>query len=208
MKNIINRTNIFKSLYEKGFKVSNVNVYRDDYLKMMLDINNRKIRPSVTSVMSMSIKLKFRCIREFNQGLGVYHDITGEKLFEEGYINNMISEKQAAKVVSDLLENHDVLLFEHFMCDIIGHKKDMKLALSELEKIDNFLGGLINFIDLKNNVIFITSDHGNIEDLSVKTHTNNLVPTIIINETMKKCDIKITNLCDIEKVIKYIVNKG
>ena len=49
-----------------------------------------------------------------------------------------------------------------------------------LETYDVFLGGVLAGTDLEKQTILIISDHGNIEDLSVRTHTYNPVPFMAI----------------------------
>ena len=83
------------------------------------------------------------------------------------------------------------------MTDIIGHKMDMALAIEEIELLDAFLGAVLKLADPERDVIFITSDHGNIEDISVKTHTMNKVPTIIIGGNRIRRTVKIRSLLDI-----------
>jgi phosphopentomutase len=48
-----------------------------------------------------------------------------------------------------------------------------------LEKFDGFLVGILEGIDSGNTLLIITSDHGNLEDISIKTHTRNPVPLIL-----------------------------
>jgi 2,3-bisphosphoglycerate-independent phosphoglycerate mutase len=47
-----------------------------------------------------------------------------------------------------------------------------------LGKLDQLFHGLLQHLDFDNTTLVITSDHGNIEDMSTKTHTNNPVPLI------------------------------
>ncbi len=49
-----------------------------------------------------------------------------------------------------------------------------------LEDLDLMLGGLLGDWDDQEGLIVITSDHGNVEDLSHRHHTLNPVPTLVI----------------------------
>lgn len=178
LRNIIKNDNIFKDLLAMGFKVSNANAYREEYLDKMSDPLVRKIRPSVTSVMTMSEGVRFRTVDDYKAGMSIYHDITGEFLRDYGYDVVPISTEEAAERLLKITRENDFTLFEHFMTDIIGHKADMKLAVRHLELLDEFLGNIYKRIDLNNFVMIIASDHGNIEDTGVKTHTFNPVPVV------------------------------
>lgn len=203
LKDIINNTNLFKELANLGYKVTNANVYRQEYLDMMLDPSNRKYRPSVTSVMSLSAGVKLRTVDDYKQGLGVYHDITGHILLENGYDVDIITPGEAAQRLKNISRDYDLTLFEHFMTDIIGHSMNMEEAIREIQLLDEFLGELIRIIDLKEDIIFITSDHGNIEDMSIKTHTYNKVPVAVIGDMSGLPELKIKSLLDITP---YVIN--
>ncbi len=49
-----------------------------------------------------------------------------------------------------------------------------------LQLLDEVLGGLIEAWDHERGLILLTSDHGNLEDLSTRRHTLNPVPGLVI----------------------------
>lgn len=208
LRNILNENNLFKEMLSRGLSVTNVNGYRQEYLEKMLDPKERRYRPSVTSVMTMSAGLKFRTAEDYQQGRSVYHDITGQILNDSGYDVKVITPGEAAHRLYDISRGYDFTLFEHFMPDIIGHKMDMGLAVAEIELLDSFLGELVKLADPEKDIIFITSDHGNIEDISVKTHTFNKVPTIIIGRVPEESVAGITTLTDIMPAVLRIMESG
>ena len=204
LKKVIYENNIFNALLEKGFAVTNSNVYRQEYLDKMLDSTDRRSRPSVTSVMTLSSGISFRNTEDYEKGLGIYHDITGEILKKNGYAVDLITPQEGAERLYRISRAYDFTLYEHFMTDIIGHTMDMEMAKKEIELLDAFLGHLISLINFSENIVFITSDHGNIEDISVKTHTYNKVPTIIMGKLPEGLDVNIKSLLDIMPVILKI----
>lgn len=206
LKKIIYKNNLFKELIKRGYTVTNSNVYREEYLCKMFDPKDRRNRPSVTSVMTMSCGLQLRSVEDYKQGNGLYHDITGKVLTESGYDVKQISPEEAAERLYAISRNYDFTLFEHFLTDIIGHRMDMQSAKAELELLDAFIGALLHKLDLTEDVLFITSDHGNIEDVSVKTHTYNKVPTIIIGNRPEGVIPEIESLTDITPLILKIFN--
>jgi len=201
LKKIIYKNNLFKELIKRGFTVTNSNVYREEYLCKMFDPKDRRNRPSVTSVMSMSCGLQLKRVEDYNKGNGLYHDITGKVLIKSGYDVKQISPEEAAARLYSISRNYDFTLFEHFLTDIIGHSMDMQSAKEELELLDAFIGSLLGKLDLEKDILFITSDHGNIEDISVKTHTFNKVPTIIIGNKQECVIDEIKSLTDITPCI-------
>ena len=197
IEKVIKENNILKVLKNKGFRVEFANVYTKKYIDMLFDTDNNKIRPSTTTVMSMSASLRFKQVFDLNCGRGLYHDITSELLFSRGYEVDIITPEIAARNFYNISKSNNFTLFEHFKCDIIGHSQNMDKAIGELIIIDRFMGELLNIVDLQEFVIVITSDHGNVEDLSIKTHTNNKVPTMIISENRKINILEVKTLLDI-----------
>lgn len=206
LRDIIGQDNLFKMLLRKGLKVANSNVYRQEYLDRMNDPADKRYKPSVTSVMTMSAGLQFRKVEEFNNGRGIYHDITGQIIVDSGYDSHVITPREAAERYYAIARENDFTLFEHFVTDIAGHKMDMQLAINTIELLDAFLFELLLLLDPEEDILFITSDHGNIEDVSVRTHTRNPVPTIIYGKLPEALNVEIRSLLDIVPAVLAILN--
>lgn len=88
---------------------------------------------------------------------------------------------QAGRKLVSLAMDYDFSLFEYWASDYAGHKQQMETAVELMETFDGVLGGLM---DETNDelLILITSDHGNMEDLSTRKHTNADVPLVVIGE--------------------------
>lgn len=197
LKKIIQKVNIFGELKKMGLTVSNANVYREEYLRNMLDLKDRRNRPSVTSVMCMAENIIFKTPLDFANNKGVYHDITGEILKKSGYDVDLITPEQAARNLYNLSLQNDFTMYEHFITDIAGHKFEMKEAVEVVINLDRFLAELMSLINFEEDVLIITSDHGNLEDISVRTHTMSKVPVIIKGNHADNVDLKIESLVDI-----------
>ncbi len=204
LKNLISRTNIFAVLKQKGYSAANTNVYRPEYLQKMLDSSDKLHKPSVTSVMTMTTGVRFRLVDDFNNGAGIYHDLTGKMLKDHGYPVEPITPAESARRLYAISKQYDFTLFEHFLTDVIGHTMDMELAISEITMLDEFLGTLAGLVDEQKEALFITSDHGNIEDISIKTHTMNKVPTLLQKSICRKAGIRVGSLPDIMDAVLKI----
>lgn len=87
-----------------------------------------------------------------------------------------IDEKIAAQRIKTKAEMVDLVFYEYYLTDKAGHAQELEGAFSALDRLDKLVFNLID--TLENNTLIITSDHGNLEDLSLKTHTRNEVPFI------------------------------
>ncbi|NLG88448.1 MAG: peptidase [Clostridiaceae bacterium] len=194
---MVSKDNIFKMLINRGYTVTFANVYTRETLEKLGKEQDEMLKPSVTTLLNLSAALPFRTVEDYRNGDGVYHDITGEALREKGYDVPLITPEKAAENLYRLSRNFDFTLFEFFVSDFAGHSQDMDKAVAVLERLDRFLGALAEHMDLSKEVLVIVSDHGNIEDLSVPTHTMNPVPVLFITKTKTFDKGKITAITDI-----------
>jgi 2,3-bisphosphoglycerate-independent phosphoglycerate mutase len=109
-------------------------------------------------------------------------DFTGEGwLGFLGFTDTPILTPNAAgRKTAELAAQYDFAFFEYWASDYAGHKQDMGAACALLETFDAILGGLLDAWDDSRGLILITSDHGNLEDLSTRRHTDAKVPGLVI----------------------------
>lgn len=138
----------------------------------------QRARPSASTIANLAAGLPFRGFAELLAGRAVFHDITCFTLAERGFPDvPLITPEQAGRHAAAVMSEHDLVFYEHFLTDIAGHSQEMARAVAVLERLDGFLGGLLAHLE-PDVLLVMISDHGNIEDLSVKTHTRNPVPAL------------------------------
>jgi hypothetical protein len=92
---------------------------------------------------------------------------------------------QAGRKLAALAQEYDFALFEYWASDYAGHKQQMENAIQQMETFDQILAGLTEAWD-EDGLILVTSDHGNMEDLSTRRHTDADVPALVIgNKTAR-----------------------
>jgi len=115
----------------------------------------------------------------------------------------ILSPEQAAFNLLLMVEKYDLVLYEYFFTDYLGHgrlKDDFKNFFNSL---DLFLSAVLSNYD-KNTTILIFTDHGNFEDLSLKTHTLNPGLTISAGYMAEKISKSIK---DISQIKSFITNE-
>lgn len=192
LKRILNERSIFKRVAETGLLPGFLNAYRPEFFN-----GDPKYRPSASTVAAMAAGMTFRDFEGLRAGRAVYHDIDHSFLARKGYEMPPVDPVEAGRRAGRLAERHDFTMYEHFLTDFAGHAREMEPAVELLERIDRFLGGLMETLDGERTLLVITSDHGNIEDLSVKTHTMNPVPTIAAGPGAREFIAGIRSLTDI-----------
>ena len=82
------------------------------------------------------------------------------------------------------------------------------MARRVLPMLARFIRALLGKLDLERSTVILTSDHGNIEDLSVRNHTLNPVPTIVWGRHREHIAPRIRSLTDITPAIVDVLTKG
>ena len=100
-----------------------------------------------------------------------------------------------------MVHQYRFTLYEYFITDKIGHAQDFGAARTTLQALAKFIRELLGRVDLDRTSVILTSDHGNIEDLSSRNHTLNKVPTIVWGPHRHQIVGWIQNLADITPAI-------
>jgi hypothetical protein len=83
----------------------------------------------------------------------------------------VITPEEAGKNLARLAATARLTLFAHYATDHAGHRGGMEGAVAALELVDAFLGGVLDSLP-DDVLVLVTSDHGNIEDVT-GSHTSN-----------------------------------
>ena len=196
LRDVINENSIFLQLKNKDIAP---NIFANAYQPKFFTEKPRW--KSATTVAVEAAEMQFRRLPDLLGRKAVYHDFTNKILIESGFDIPEFSPSEAAQILADLTAHHRFTLYEHFITDKIGHKQDFDWARQHLPKLAEFIREVLDRVDLKTTTVILTSDHGNIEDLSVRQHTLNDVPTIIWGRKKAKTAEQIKDLTDITPAI-------
>ena len=195
LKKLIEHENIFSKLRKLGRHCTFANAY---WIDDPHRIPSR--RQSVTTVMSLSALGGVRHKADLIAGKAVNHDITRKTMHLRGYDGELISPETAADHLVAVAEENDFTLFEYFLTDRAGHSGNPEMAFQSLETLERFLPRVVAFAEQTNHLFLLSSDHGNIEDLSTFTHTKNPVPLIALGEGADEFR-KLKSLADVTPAI-------
>jgi 2,3-bisphosphoglycerate-independent phosphoglycerate mutase len=156
---------------------------------------------SATTCAVEAADLQFRKLPDLLGRKALFHDFTNQALRERSFDIPLFSPAEAAEILVDITENHRFTLYEHFMTDKIGHEQNFEKARIHLPPLAEFIRASLQRIDLEKTTFILTSDHGNIEDLSVRNHTLNDVPTIVWGRRSKEISAHVRDLTDITPAI-------
>lgn len=122
--------------------------------------------------------------KDYHAGNALAADFTGEgwRTFLNIEDAPLFTPELAGKELARLAQEYDFSFFEYWASDYAGHKQDMPWAVNQLETFDGVLKGLLADWDLSTDLILLTSDHGNMEDLGTRKHTAAHVPLLLFGD--------------------------
>ena len=156
---------------------------------------------SATTCAVEAAGMRFRKLPDLFGRRAIFHDFTNQTLRERGFDAPLFSPTDAAEILARLARDYRFTLYEHFITDKIGHDQDFDRARRHLPLLAEFIRETLLRIDLETTTFILTSDHGNIEDLSVRSHTLNDVPTIVWGRGKNEIAAQIKDLTDITPAI-------
>jgi len=168
---------LFSRFVKEGKKAALLNAYPPRYFDG-IDSGKRLYSSIPQAVVNAGLPL-FKHEDLFS-GRALSADFTGEGWrrmlgFAEA---PMMDAHQAGKKLGMLAKEYDFALFEYWASDYAGHKQEMDNAIHLMETFDKVIDGLVE--DWNDGLILVTSDHGNMEDLSTRRHTDAHVPALVI----------------------------
>ena len=101
-------------------------------------------------------------------------------------------------------ETYDMIILNFANPDMVGHTGSFEAAVKAVQAVDTCLDRIVEAIRSKKGHLLVTADHGNAELMvnhetgKVHTaHTTNLVPLILMSDSLKTATLEDGKLCDI-----------
>lgn len=176
---ILRGETIFTLLDEEGYSTALLAAYPPGYFQV-IESGRRMFSAIPMAASNAGVRLMTK--DDLFAGRAISAEFTGQGWREHlGFPDTPVLEpREAGKLLARLAGIYDFSFFEFWLSDYAGHKQEMEQAVQILENFDGVLGGLLEAWQDEEGLILITSDHGNLEDLSTRKHTANPVPGLVI----------------------------
>jgi hypothetical protein len=177
LKPLITEMNIFRRLREREKSVCFANAFPQKFFDYL---NGPRSRLTVTTLACVLSGVPLLRAEDLLTGRGVSADITGAGWPALGHPEiQAIAPHEAGVRLCGLALRHEFVLFEYWKTDHAGHGKDMHEAISVLQLLDGMIAGIVDTMDPAQVMLVMTSDHGNLEDITTKSHTRHPVPLLV-----------------------------
>lgn len=197
LREIIKEYSVLKQLNDAGKSARFINAFRPLFWEIS---EERKWTLSTTTIANLAADLPFFSLDDLTAELSVYQEFTNRDLIDKGFNVPLWTPEHAGKVLSRNCQKYDFTLYEFFKTDHAGHSMDREYCEDVLDKLDRFVTSFLSATP-SDTLVLLTSDHGNIEDCSVKAHTTNPVPLMCWGDDTEMALSQIGSLTDVVPLI-------
>lgn len=202
LKKIIAKHSILKVLKDNQLKVDLLNCYSPYYIHK---VGKDPRFQSASTLVQMASGNPLKNLDDLREYKGLYMDIThrllkqfaGEWIEDGDPILEFRDPYEVGKMVPIWFQDYDLTIFEYFITDKAGHDQNWEVAKMAIHDLERFLEGILETMDPSRDSLVVTSDHGNMEDLSTERHTENPVPTLLYGKITREDPSLIQSLKDI-----------
>ena len=204
---ILNADNLFMQVVAQHGKTALLNAYPPGYFHTIE--SGRRLYSAIPLALNAA-GIPLMSAEDLQRGDALSVDFTGEIWSAQpGFPPAPIyTYQQAGELLALLSRRYDLAWFDFWPSDYAGHRRKMDQAVDLLQSFDAVFGALVDAWDAKNDLIILTSDHGNLEDLSQRSHTRNPVPCLLIGPEILREQLcaELKDLTDVAPAIRRILH--
>lgn len=146
------------------------------------DIARGKSLPTSFQQAAMDAGQALFTVDDLREGRALSADWTGEGWQHDLNINRVpvLTPAESGKRMVELAREADFAMVSHVFTDYVGHRGTVGDGVRLLERLDSVMAGALQEWNDNEGVMVLLSDHGNMEDVNIRQHTENDVPCLII----------------------------
>lgn len=187
--------NMFKQVVDRGGSAALVNAYPPGFFAA---VNRGKRLLSSIQQAAREADVPLFGDDALRQGAAMSPDWTGEGWRNElGYEDTPVyTPREAGRHLGGLAQSRTFSFFSNWITDVLGHRGPFEQAVAMLERFDGVMAGLLD-VWSDDGLIIVSSDHGNMEDISSRKHTENDVPTLLVGPGHQRLAAELRTLADL-----------
>jgi bisphosphoglycerate-independent phosphoglycerate mutase (AlkP superfamily) len=139
--------------------------------------------------------------KDIRAGRAIFQEFSNRWLNEQGLPLPLFSPEKAAEIIYNASRHHDFILYEFFQTDLYAHRRSFDDQVQLVNDLNRLMKKLLSLLDPQTDTLLLTSDHGNLEDSSLRTHTPNPVPLIVWGRQSNETRDGIDALTDVTPAI-------
>jgi hypothetical protein len=179
LRALLDEHNLFTKALALGRRVALANAYTPEYFDA---VKAGRLRHAAITYAAISAGVALRTVDDLRAGRALFHDLTNARPRAWGYDVPPVTPYDAGVNLAGLAMAHELTVFEFFLTDLAAHGRVSLDPRVVIESLDGLLGGVVAAADLREVLVLLVSDHGNVEDASRSGHTRNPVPAVLIGD--------------------------
>jgi len=201
---IIKEDNLFKQVVARGEPAALLEAYPPRFHEAL---SSGKRIPSSYQDAALQAGLTLFDENDVQNGDALAVDWTGAAWREHlGYTNSpLYTPEEGGRRMVEIARRYRFSFFSHWLTDQAGHRGTLADGVALLELFDGVMAGALDAWDDEEGLIVITSDHGNLEDLSHTKHTENDVPLVAIGRGAAEFTTGVNTLADIASMVNTVL---
>ncbi len=170
IRELLQAENLLTQARARGRRVAFANAFPPFYFERL---ERGKARRTTSTQAALGAGLALRTFDDLLAGNALSSWITNEHWARMAAGVPTLSPFQAGENLARMARQHDLTLFEYFHTDHRGHRPDMAKAHDTLQRLDDFLAGILAQLDPTRDLLLLAADHGNFEAQEHSEHTRN-----------------------------------
>jgi hypothetical protein len=196
LKALLKEESLFQRVTAAGGRAYLANAYPPRYFAALKE---RFLKVNAPAYAAQSAGLDLATVGSYRSGRALAADLTGEHFRQLDAGLPVFTPQQAGAHLARIAADYTFTFFDFWLSDRLGHRGDLAASLTLAESLDAFLSGLIP--KLQGVSLVMTSDHGNFEDSSLRTHTRAPVPLLVVGPAALQFQ-RTTDLTEIAPAIR------
>jgi len=174
LKGLLEAGTLFSSVVAAGGKSLLANVFPPGYYQALK--NGHRVNVPVYAAQAAGLALQG--LAAYRAGRAISADLSGRHLHGLDASLPVLEPEAAGRRLAEIASRHTFTFFDFWLSDTAGHRWPLAEAVALVTALDRFLAGVVAALD--GVTLLVTSDHGNLEDKRVRTHTANPVPLLAL----------------------------
>jgi hypothetical protein len=203
LRGVLHEASILKRVEAGGRSARFANTFRPLFFELPLEAMIRRL--SVTTVATLAADVPFFDLENLRAGRSIYQDFTNRFLVKRGFEVPLREPAEAGAILAAMADRYDFLLYEFFLSDRAGHAQEREGALDTVASLEGFLEGFFSRADLSDTTVVVAGDHGNLEDLSVRSHTMNPAQGLVFGPDAEGKAGRLKSLLDVTPMLLEVL---
>ena len=200
LKTMLDAGTLFHEVKQNNQRAGLLNAYPPGYFQALA---SKRRRLNVPAYACLSADVPLLTVEDYRANAAVSADLTGAFLQQSYPELPARSPAEAGALLAQVASGYAFSFFDFWLTDDAGHRWAFNEARTLIETLDGFLSGLLPALGTTR--LIITSDHGNIEDKRVKTHTRAPVPLVVVGDGAEQA-ANAKSIQDVAPLIRQFLN--